>query len=567
MRPLPVALAVIAGLVLAILFVLRKSVGADPRQHARFTNDVRRLAELDARVNQAVLQTRFGLQSHYDTLVAAIDQIDVVSDRLNEDVVWSTDSTRSTVGESISQVREIFREKAELVERYKSQNSILSNSLLYFPGVLGKVLFDDRMAGEAARLVVIEELVVQAIRFALQRSESTGPALLARIESVRGGAAQFESDGGRLDSLLMQTRRVVTNQQVTDERIGLILGLPTSEHLERLEEIALEEYGTLILVAQQQRRSLYGLSLALLIFVLSIGHRLYRTSRELYHANVHLEERIARRTRELSSRNEDLSREVSVRKRAEAQLLRKNRELDEFSYVASHDLQEPLRKLISFSSMLEQDLGSDLPERAAEDVHFITDSATRMQNLVQDLLTLSRAGKKAMASEVIPLAECVDAALLALDTRIGESNAEVRVEGELPEVVGDRTLVTQLYQNLIGNAVKFRRPGERSVVRVGADRRDEGDEVTLFVADNGIGMKPEYLDQIFSPFKRLHGRGEYEGTGIGLSICAKAVDRHGGRIWVESEPGAGTTFLFTLPRAGESSLPVGDDATSGANHA
>lgn len=229
-------------------------------------------------------------------------------------------------------------------------------------------------------------------------------------------------------------------------------------------------------------------------------------------------------------------------------LERKNRELDEFSYIASHDLQEPLRKLISFGELLPQDLGPGLPEKAAQDLEFITEAAARMQAFVRDLLQFSRAGRADVRRERVSLAACVDQAQAALALRIAETGARVEVE-TLPAVAGDPTLLAQLFQNLISNALKFIRADQTPVIRVSAETRDG--ECIFGVQDNGIGIKPEYAECIFAPFKRLHGRSEYPGTGIGLAICKKAVERHGGRIWVESEPGRGSHFRFTLGNAVE----------------
>jgi PAS domain S-box-containing protein len=228
---------------------------------------------------------------------------------------------------------------------------------------------------------------------------------------------------------------------------------------------------------------------------------------------------------------------------ANEELLRKNLELDEFTFAASHDLQEPLHKITAFGELLSKDLGGALPEAAGKDLGFITDAAKRMRTLVQDLLALSRAGREALKRERVSLAECADRALYALDVQIQKSGAEITRDA-LPDVLGDHTILTQLYQNLIGNALKFAEPGRKPEIHLTCERKEN--QWILGVRDNGIGIKPEYHEQIFAPFKRLHGCDEYEGTGIGLAICRKAVERHGGRIWVESEPGRGTHFKFTL---------------------
>jgi light-regulated signal transduction histidine kinase (bacteriophytochrome) len=245
----------------------------------------------------------------------------------------------------------------------------------------------------------------------------------------------------------------------------------------------------------------------------------------------------------LRGRSLDLQRQAERLVRENKELLRRNADLEEFTDLVSHDLQEPLRKLIGFSSMLEKDLGGDLPERAREDLQQIIDASRRMQMLVQNLLSLSRAAQQTWAPQAVSLDRCVDAALADLVTRIDETGAEITRE-DLPCVQGDPTLLTQVYQNLIVNALKFSRPGANPVVRLGAKQLNG--HVVLSVEDNGIGIKSDHLKQIFTPFTRLHGRDEYEGSGIGLAICAKAVERHHGEIWVESKPGEGSTFSFTL---------------------
>jgi light-regulated signal transduction histidine kinase (bacteriophytochrome) len=237
-----------------------------------------------------------------------------------------------------------------------------------------------------------------------------------------------------------------------------------------------------------------------------------------------------------------LAEQTRQLERANEELKRKNTELDQFTYVASHDLQEPLRKVTAFSGMLRQDLGDSLPERADKDLGFILDAAGRMQKLVQDLLALSRSGRVAMKWETISLNHCVDQAIETLAMRIKESRAEISRD-HLPEVWGDGTMLTQLYQNLLSNALKFKGPN-RPLIRLTAEQIDG--QLVLGVKDNGIGVEPKYAQQIFAPFKRLHGRGEYEGTGIGLAICARTIERHGGAIWVESKRGKGTHFKFTI---------------------
>jgi signal transduction histidine kinase len=226
--------------------------------------------------------------------------------------------------------------------------------------------------------------------------------------------------------------------------------------------------------------------------------------------------------------------------RLNRELALQNRELEEFAYVASHDLQEPLRRLVAFCGLLRRDLED--AEKASRDLHFIEESASGMQKLVDDLLELSRTGRSELKRDLIPLEACAGNAIDALQFAIERTGAEVERD-MLPEQWGDLRLLTQLYQNLIGNALKFsggRRP------KIHLTSKHEGEHWILGVKDNGIGIQPQYAGQIFTAFQRLHGRDEYEGSGIGLAICRKTVERHGGKIWVESVPGEGSHFLFYL---------------------
>lgn len=237
-----------------------------------------------------------------------------------------------------------------------------------------------------------------------------------------------------------------------------------------------------------------------------------------------------------------LEHHAELLERANRDLHQRNQELDDFAYVASHDLQEPLRKLIAFGSALEEDMARGEQDEALEDARVLASAARRMQQLVQDLLALSRSSRQNMKWEHVALDACVDRALIALEARIDETGASI-VREELPAVRGDARLLAQLYQNLIGNALKFHGDAPPRVT-LSAACAEAGWQLT--VADEGIGINPDYTEQIFTPFKRLHGRERYEGTGIGLAICRKIVERHGGRIWVDSREGEGARFHFTI---------------------
>jgi light-regulated signal transduction histidine kinase (bacteriophytochrome) len=226
-----------------------------------------------------------------------------------------------------------------------------------------------------------------------------------------------------------------------------------------------------------------------------------------------------------------------------AELERSNREMEAFARVVAHDLQEPLRIVSGFLNLLEERYGDRLDEKAREYIGFAVDGAGRMQGLIQSLFDFYRIGNKVLDLAPVNLGELLDAVLMALRARIEESGARID-RGPLPELVADGILLHQVLLHLIGNALKFRGAAAPEV-RVEAERKE--DHWLVSVRDNGIGIEMAQAERIFEVFQRLHEREKYEGTGMGLAICKKIVERHGGRIWVESAPGQGSTFRFTLP--------------------
>jgi light-regulated signal transduction histidine kinase (bacteriophytochrome) len=241
--------------------------------------------------------------------------------------------------------------------------------------------------------------------------------------------------------------------------------------------------------------------------------------------------------------NAELRREVAERQAAEEALRRSNADLEQFAYVASHDLQEPLRMVSSYVQLFARRYAGQVDPQARKYIDYAVDGAKRMQSLINALLEYSRVGRREQPARVSAEAALAQA-LENLSSSIVEAGARVTSD-PLPDVIVDGRQLVQVFQNLVGNAVKFRRPGVPPRVHVSA--RIDGDEVVLGVHDNGIGVDPRHADRIFVIFQRLHTRDEYSGTGIGLSIAKKVIDRAGGRIWLESEPGQGSTFYFTLP--------------------
>jgi signal transduction histidine kinase len=230
------------------------------------------------------------------------------------------------------------------------------------------------------------------------------------------------------------------------------------------------------------------------------------------------------------------------------ELRRSNGELEQFAYVASHDLQEPLRKVASFTQMLEQRYSTQLDERARQYIHYAVDGAKRMQLLINDLLDFSRVGRVTGGRTVVDTGEALDQALDNLSATVEDTEATI-TRDDMPKVKGNRLQLTQLFQNLIENAIKFRSE-ESPRIHIGVTR--SGDMWEFSCADNGIGVEAKYADRIFLIFQRLHPRDVYPGTGIGLALCRKIVEYHGGQLWLDNNvEGQGATFRWTLPAAGD----------------
>ena len=291
-------------------------------------------------------------------------------------------------------------------------------------------------------------------------------------------------------------------------------------------------------------------------YPLAIRHASGAVTDVLYNAAVYRDERgvvvgvfaAARDVTERKRAEEALLRAEEALRAEKNELARSNAELEQFAYVASHDLQEPLRMVASYTQLLARRYEGRLDDDADEFIGYAVDGATRMQQLISDLLAFSRVGTRGKPLEPMEAQAAYEEALANLALSIEDSGAEVSAD-PLPRVLGDHVQIVQLFQNLIGNAIKFH--GE-AAPRVHVSAQEQEDHWLFSVADNGIGIDAQYFERIFVIFQRLQGRREFPGTGIGLALCQKIVTRHHGRIWVESEPARGSTFYFTMPIEGDS---------------
>lgn len=404
--------------------------------------------------------------------------------------------------------------KVAQAEKFRTHNPITIDQPTGIPQVMrtGKSEYYPRISDE-----MLEKLIKDADRLAFMKSLKLRSIIISPIrngDTIVGGISFVSSDSGRyyteadlrmVEELAARISLAMTNSQLYDD-------------------------------AQRE---------------LKIRHKL---EKELLLEKQKLESRVKERTHQLQLTNEGLRTEIVKRHAIEKKLqensenlARSNRELEDFAYVASHDLQEPLRKIQAFSNLLKSEYAKELGE-GADYVDRMHAAASRMSKLIQDLLAFSRVTTKMNPNIRVDLKDTVADVLLDLETRMEEVGGTVIV-GELPTVVADPTHMRQLFQNLIGNALKFHTPDVAPTVEVSA--RNIGDDCEIRVKDNGIGFEEQYLDKIFSVFQRLHGRDSYEGTGIGLAVCRKIAERYGGTITATSEKHKGSTFIIRLPRTKE----------------
>jgi signal transduction histidine kinase len=370
------------------------------------------------------------------------------------------------------------------------------------------------------------------------------------------------SDGAGLDLALPDTNRAILNilEDFSAERVWqgdaqkAILNIldDFGDEKRRLEEMQRAVLN--ILDDSNEERSRQGtMHRALLNILDDFGaekERLESTQRAILNILDDFEDE----KRKVEAMNAELRREVAERAAAEHALRdktdalgRSNAELEQFAYVASHDLQEPLRMVSSYVQLFEKRYAGQVDAQSQKYINYAVEGAKRMQSLIGGLLEYSRVGRVDEPFAAVDTSAALDQALQNLRSGLDETRAVV-TRGPLPTVTGNAGRLAQVFQNLVGNAIKFRRSGVAPAVHVSATPHRK--EWLFAIRDNGIGIDPQYVDRIFVIFQRLHTRAEYPGTGIGLSICKKVVERHGGRIWVESQPGAGATFQFTLPRDG-----------------
>ena len=406
------------------------------------------------------------------------------------------------------------------------------------------------------------ESLTQQDPIQLARAAETRKRTEAKLEELEGSIATYRSGGPPAALARVKTD---LGQRLMDQIRDSI------REMEQQEEEALELRSAES--RESGRRALATLtisSVALIGLVTVVAFLISRDleSRRRLQAAMQehqqqLESRVAERTAELSVALSRLEQEVEERRMAQrkiaeyaTELGRSNRELQDFAFVASHDLQEPLRKIRAFADRVIARYSDEVGPDGADYLRRMQNAAERMQHLIRDLLAFSRVSTRKSSAEPVDLRQVLVEVLSDLEVRLQQTGGKVEV-GELPTLPADPTMMRQLMQNLVNNALKFHKATEAPLVRIGS-RRLEGDapEYEISVWDNGIGFDEKYRDRIFAPFQQLHARGEYEGTGMGLALCRRIVERHGGSITASSRPGEGSTFVVRLPAMSRQLTPT-----------
>lgn len=447
--------------------------------------------------------------------------------------------TRTTLVNDLSSLAQVTGSNTTSALAFNDPESakMTLSSLKAKPNILGAAIYakDGKIFATYMREDLKEFSFPSAPGFKGHRFENDRLALSKEIQLDREaiGAVYLVSDLKELSSSLKRYISIITLIFLISSFLNFILlsllqriiSVPLHRLVKTVDYISTEKDFSV------RVEKLYQDELGTLIdgFNAMLG-QIQERDASLRKAHDELEDRVEERTFELKRRTEDLTRS--------------NKELEQFAYVASHDLQEPLRMVASYVQLLSRRYKGKLDTDADDFINYAVDGTKRMQNLINDLLAYSRIGTKGKTIEPTPAEECLETALLNLQGTI-EDNQAIVTHDPLPTVPADSTQLSQLLQNLIGNGIKYRKKEIRPEIHVSCEKK--GEEWVFAVKDNGIGIDAQYFDRIFVIFQRLWNKEEYPGTGIGLSICKKIVERHGGRIWVESEPGAGSTFFFSLP--------------------
>jgi signal transduction histidine kinase len=536
----------IAGGCLALGALYALSTSIDLHAHHDYDRDVQSIETLDIRLSQDVLRLRYGLLGHYDGIVEVLVALDRVQARVLEPPAFLDAEARDELRAAAQDYAEAARTKAALVEQFKSTNAALKASLRYFPIVSHELLeHASPLLARGVRGLLDAVLEYEVSGDAADQEEAL--AALRRLDQL--GPTLKENREPLLDTTLAHARNLLARRAELSELIEQIDAAPTRQSLAVLNQRYREAYAASYQRAEGFRWLIFLVGALTAAGTVHALRGLARAKGKLEQLNASLDRRVHERTEELSAAKELLQRDAERLRELNDELETSNRELDDFAYIASHDLKEPLRGIHNYASFLIEDYGDQLNEDGREKLETLRRLAQRMDSLISTLLHFSRVGRTQLACGTTSIQEVVEEVIDSLHISLEERGVEVRIPEPLPALYCDRVRVTEVFRNLITNALKYNDKPEKRI-EIGFQRDSDECEpekarLIFYVRDNGIGIREKHLDAVFRIFKRLHARDKYGGrTGAGLTIVKKIVEQHGGSIWVESRYGEGTTFYF-----------------------
>ncbi len=539
----------IAGIVVFVSVMFSQSHGADLKRHNKRMEKVQQLKQTDVLLNQEILKLRFGLVSNFDSIRSYMQDIYASLAKLRSEQSSVSGKSLAQLDSRLARLEQLFKEKEASIEEFSEDNATLNNSLRFFPTLTLRLVnwVKSQPASESTQRLdlSLNELLSKVLVYNLNASAELKPEIERLLERLAGNAAELpQSAKTDLDLTANHAKTILQEKERVDQLLKQLMAMETGAEIDGLGA----DYQAFQTGIEQRagyyRFGLYVMSLLLVGATIFILLRLREAGRALEAANATLEKRVAERTEELSHVNEQLKQDQATLLEYSKRIEESNKELDDFTYTVSHDLKEPLRSLDSFAKFLSDDYSEKLDDEGKHYIQRIRANSQHMKKLTEDLLEVSRLTKRPNELEPVAIAKLIDDLRLRFEAAMQQKNVRLLVDADLPTVVCDRVRITEVLANLISNGIKY---SDKPECEIHVGCKEEEGAWKFHVRDNGPGIDKQYFEKIFEMFQRLGKKEEHEGTGIGLTIVKKIIEKHKGRIWLESALGQGTTFYFTIP--------------------
>jgi len=539
----------IAGIVVFVSVMFSQSHGADLKRHNKRMEKVQQLKQTDVLLNQEILKLRFGLVSNFDSIRSYMQDIYASLAKLRSEQSSVSGKSLAQLDSRLARLEQLFKEKEASIEEFSEDNATLNNSLRFFPTLTLRLVnwVKSQPASESTQRLdlSLNELLSKVLVYNLNASAELKPEIERLLERLAGNAAELpQSAKTDLDLTANHAKTILQEKERVDQLLKQLMAMETGAEIDGLGA----DYQAFQTGIEQRagyyRFGLYVMSLLLVGATIFILLRLREAGRALEAANATLEKRVAERTEELSHVNEQLKQDQATLLEYSKRIEESNKELDDFTYTVSHDLKEPLRSLDSFAKFLSDDYSEKLDDEGKHYIQRIRANSQHMKKLTEDLLEVSRLTKRPNELEPVAIAKLIDDLRLRFEAAMQQKNVRLLVDADLPTVVCDRVRITEVLANLISNGIKY---SDKPECEIHVGCKEEEGAWKFHVRDNGPGIDKQCFEKIFEMFQRLGKKEEHEGTGIGLTIVKKIIEKHKGRIWLESALGQGTTFYFTIP--------------------